>query len=239
MATGCEVLDLGVVPTPAIQYAVEEQGAAGGVMITASHNPPEFNGIKCIDPDGTEMSRRNEETIEMHLPQGGVRTRRMGIASVGRDRIRPRPTSTSMASWQRSISAAIRKANLRIAVDCSNGAAAYTTPRLLETAGRPIRDAERDPNGAFPGHNSEPTPENTEGPDRPGEAGRVRLRRHPRRRCRQEHIRRRSGQVHVRRQEPGARRVQPRARHEGRPGRDHSWLVHVRRGRRQDRQEGP
>ncbi len=64
MATGCEVLDLGIVPTPAIQYAVKRHKAAGGVMITASHNPPEFNGIKCIDPDGTEMARQNEETIE-------------------------------------------------------------------------------------------------------------------------------------------------------------------------------
>ena len=49
-------------------YAVNK--AAGGVMITASHNPPEFNGIKCIDPDGTEMSRSNEEAIEKIYAEG-------------------------------------------------------------------------------------------------------------------------------------------------------------------------
>ena len=64
MATGCRVLDLGIVPTPAIQYYVKTHDVAGGVMITASHNPPKFNGIKCIDGDGTEMPREKEEVIE-------------------------------------------------------------------------------------------------------------------------------------------------------------------------------
>ena len=64
MATGCRVLDLGIVPTPAIQYYVKTHDVAGGVMITASHNPPNFNGIKCIDGDGTEMPREKEEVIE-------------------------------------------------------------------------------------------------------------------------------------------------------------------------------
>ena len=73
MAVGCDVLDLGMVPTPTIQYAVKTNGVSGGVMITASHNPPEFNGIKCIDPDGTEMSRRNEEAIERIFHQGQFR----------------------------------------------------------------------------------------------------------------------------------------------------------------------
>jgi len=161
MATGCEVLDLGVVPTPAIQYAVRNKGAAGGVMITASHNPPEFNGIKCIDPDGTEMSRRNEETIEFIYHKEAFE--RAGWESIGRSR--PYPTAAEEyvdGILAKVDGAAIRKANLRIAVDCSNGAAAYTTPRLLEKLGVRYVTLNGDPNGAFPGHHSEPTPENTE-----------------------------------------------------------------------------
>ncbi|MFW6375912.1 MAG: phosphoglucosamine mutase, partial [Thermoplasmatota archaeon] len=63
MAAGCDVVDLGEAPTPAIQYYTRER-ADFGVAITASHNPPEFNGIKCIDEDGTELIRHKEEEIE-------------------------------------------------------------------------------------------------------------------------------------------------------------------------------
>lgn len=159
LSTGCEVLDLGIVPTPAIQYAVKRHKAAGGVMITASHNPPEFNGIKCIDPDGTEMARKNEETIERiyHTKE----FRRVTWDRVGR----PRGFPTAAAEYVEGIvsavdSEAIRKADLRIAVDCGNGAAAFTTPKLLERLGVRYVTLNADPNGAFPGHNSEPVPEN-------------------------------------------------------------------------------
>ncbi|MFA6680265.1 MAG: phosphoglucosamine mutase, partial [Candidatus Methanomethylophilaceae archaeon] len=65
MAVGCKVLDLGVIPTPALQYFVKTHDyVSGGVMITASHNPPQFNGIKCIASDGTEMHKYGEEKIE-------------------------------------------------------------------------------------------------------------------------------------------------------------------------------
>ena len=62
LATGCEVIDCGILPTPALQYIVKEH-YDGGAMITASHNPPEYNGVKIIEPDGTEMG--DEETIRL------------------------------------------------------------------------------------------------------------------------------------------------------------------------------
>jgi len=62
MATGCDVVDCGILPTPALQYIVKEH-YAGGAMITASHNPPQYNGIKIIEADGTEMG--DEETIKL------------------------------------------------------------------------------------------------------------------------------------------------------------------------------
>ena len=64
LATGCSVVDLGVVPTPVVQYHVKLSDVNHGVVITASHNPPTFNGIKCVDSDGTELPRDKEETLE-------------------------------------------------------------------------------------------------------------------------------------------------------------------------------
>ena len=160
MASGCDVFDCGIVPTPTLQYAVKRNEVAGGVMITASHNPPEFNGIKCIDPDGTEMARSNEERIEglFHRQE----FRRADWSGLGRTRA----YTTAVEEYVDGIvslvdAAAIRKAGLRVAVDCSNGAASLVTPKLLERLGVRYVTLNADPNGAFPGHNSEPTPENT------------------------------------------------------------------------------
>ena len=63
MACGKDVIHLGILPTPALQYYCKLSGIYG-VMITASHNPPQFNGIKCIDRDGTELGSRDEAIIE-------------------------------------------------------------------------------------------------------------------------------------------------------------------------------
>jgi len=63
-STGCNVLFAGMVPTPALQYWVRQHKVAGGVMITASHNPAEYNGIKVIWKDGIELSREQEIEIE-------------------------------------------------------------------------------------------------------------------------------------------------------------------------------
>ncbi len=65
LSMGCDVVDCGILPTPALQYLVKDQ-FDGGAMITASHNPPEYNGVKIIEADGTEMG--DEETIRLeHL----------------------------------------------------------------------------------------------------------------------------------------------------------------------------
>ena len=160
MATGCSVLDCGIVPTPALQYAVRVNKAAGGVIITASHNPPEFNGIKCIDPDGTEMSRSNEEAIERIFADGDFAF--ADWTKIGRSVTFTGAIERYIAGILSKVDVQlIRRANLRIAVDCGNGAACQVTPKLLERLGVKYVTLNADPNGAFPGHDSEPTPENT------------------------------------------------------------------------------
>src|SRR5512136_2922357 len=62
LTAGCNVVDCGILPTPALQYLIKDQ-FDGGAMITASHNPPEYNGVKIIEPDGTEMG--DEETLKL------------------------------------------------------------------------------------------------------------------------------------------------------------------------------
>jgi len=160
MATGCTVLDCGIVPTPTLQYAVKTGKVAGGVVITASHNPPEFNGIKAIDKDGTEMSRENEEAIEKIYHESSFT--RTDWARIGRLAAHATAIERYIGGIISKVDvAAIRGANLRVAVDCSNGAAGFVTPKLLERLGVRYVTLNADANGAFPGHNSEPTPENT------------------------------------------------------------------------------
>ena len=159
MATGCTVRDLGVVPTPAIQYHVKtDDDVVGGVMITASHNPPKFNGIKCIDGDGTEMPREKEEQIEVlyasEIPCqawndiGSMET----YGNAGEDYID--------AVLRHVDVAAIRRAGLTAVLDCANGAACHTTPLLLKKLGVRAVTLNADMQGEFPGHPSEPTAEN-------------------------------------------------------------------------------
>ena len=64
IATGCNVFDAKIAPSPALQYYVKHSDADAGVIITASHNPPQFNGIKVIDKDGIELAREKEKEIE-------------------------------------------------------------------------------------------------------------------------------------------------------------------------------
>ena len=64
ISTGCTIYDVGMAPTPAIQYAVKHYKMNGGAIITASHNPPEYNGIKVVASDGIELPREKEIEIE-------------------------------------------------------------------------------------------------------------------------------------------------------------------------------
>lgn len=159
MSVGVKVLDLGVVPTPAIQYYVKTHDEIrGGVMITASHNPPQFNGIKCISPDGTEASRADEESVEEMYATD--------IPCVPWDKIGSVIEVNNAgehyvdAVISKVDSKAIREANLKVCLDCANGAACETSPLLLKKLNVRAITINGNPQGEFPGHPSEPTEEN-------------------------------------------------------------------------------
>jgi phosphomannomutase/phosphoglucomutase len=159
MASGAEVIDLGVVPTPALQYFVKTNPIMGGVMITASHNPPEFNGIKCVDGDGTEMPRKKEEVIEKYYFERAFHHR--DWKNVG-SRLPPRNAIDpySKAIRTRVDLDAIMKGDLTVVLDCANGAGSGCAPPLLDSMGVRAITLNCNPQGTFPGHPSEPTPEN-------------------------------------------------------------------------------
>ncbi len=156
MATGCRVLDLGIVPTPAIQFYVKtHDDVVGGVMITASHNPPQFNGIKCIDGDGTEMARENEMTIEGYYETQIPCNPWNAIGSL--EQVTGAGEAYVEAVIAHVDAAEIRKAGLTAVVDCANGAAYQTTPLLLKKLGVRAVTLNANAQGEFPGHPSEPT----------------------------------------------------------------------------------
>ncbi|MBP6021046.1 MAG: phosphoglucosamine mutase [Candidatus Methanomethylophilaceae archaeon] len=159
MASGYSVVDLGIVPTPALQYYVKTRdNIAGGVMITASHNPPQFNGIKCVSEDGTEMSRTEEAKIEELYAQEikcvpwnkvGSITRYGGAGAEYVDAVLSHVDVP-----------AIRAAGLTVCFDAANGASYETTPLMLKKLNVRAITINCDPQGEFPGHLSEPTEEN-------------------------------------------------------------------------------
>jgi phosphomannomutase/phosphoglucomutase len=156
MSAGAEVLDMGLLPTPALQFFVKKEKVAGGVMITASHNPPEFNGIKAIDSDGTEMPREKELAIESIFFQR--RFSNPDWRTVGTSM----PIAGAIASYQKAVLSnvdikEIRKAGLKVVLDCANGAGSVCSPHILEELGVRTITLNCNPLGTFPGHPSEPT----------------------------------------------------------------------------------
>ena len=136
-AAGLEPLSLGVVPTPAVARAVRVEGAALGVVITASHNPAEDNGIKFFGAGGLKLNDRQEEEIEALIPAAGN--------SWDRDHPRPIPSATEggrgpgdyiMAAQAILPAGALR--DWRIVLDTANGAAAATSPAALRGLGAEV-----------------------------------------------------------------------------------------------------
>ena len=159
MSAGVDVDDLGMVPTPALQYYVKtHDDVTGGIMITASHNPPEFNGIKCVAEDGNECSRQQETAIEDAYERA-----KPGASwdSVGVLRRIPGAGEAYVDAIISKVDAdAIRAAKLKVCLDCSNGASSRTSPMLLSRLGVRAITINASPDGMFPGHESEPTEDN-------------------------------------------------------------------------------
>ena len=129
MSQGAKVIDLGVVPTPAVSYLVKKYKASMGAMISASHNPSEYNGIKLFDGEGFKLPDATENEIEKYLLGKAVpTTTKVGTYGV---------CDTAIDDYTDHIvnsSKSISK-DLKIVVDCANGSAATTAPILFDKLG--------------------------------------------------------------------------------------------------------
>lgn len=158
LSTGTNVIDLGVLPTPALQYYCKVNELYG-IVITASHNPPQFNGIKCVDKDGTELERTREEEIEKIYHY-----RKFKKASWENIGIYSR-ASGAIENYIKGVLShvdveKIKERKLRVAFDAGNGAAFFSTPSMLSALGCSITTLNANPDGKFTSRNSEPKPEN-------------------------------------------------------------------------------
>ena len=158
LSTGCDVIDVGIVPSPCLQYSVKLLNANAGVIITASHNPPEFNGIKVIDGDGTELPREKEEKIEdIYF---GEKYERVGWEKIGKiGEWNAIPIYINAIKSKVDVNA-IKNAGLKVILDCGNGAGCLTSPYLLRELGCEVVTLNCQPDGLFPGRASEPSPQN-------------------------------------------------------------------------------
>lgn len=160
LSSGCDVVDLGVLPTPTVQFAVRNY-YDGGVMITASHNPPKYNGIKFVDSDGIGIPEDMEEKIEdMFFDENPDRVSWNEIGEISEN-------SGIIEEYIENVidrvdGDAIADAKLKVIVDCGSGAACFTTPYLLRRLGCDVTTMNCQPDGYFPGRNPEPTAENLE-----------------------------------------------------------------------------
>jgi phosphomannomutase/phosphoglucomutase len=157
LSTGCTVYDAGGAPSPALQYQVKRSDASAGVIITASHNPPEFNGIKVIDGDGTELSREKEVEIEeLYFKELFYRAAWNEIGRLYEISILDLYVDGILSLFDTD---RIRSQEYRVVLDCGNGAACYTMPYLLNEV-TAVTTLNAQPDGSFPGRHSEPTEEN-------------------------------------------------------------------------------
>jgi phosphomannomutase/phosphoglucomutase len=159
LSTGCSVFDLGIAPTPTLQYHVKHGDVDHGVVITASHNPPKFNGIKCVDSDGTELSRDKEEEIEaIYFSESFKKVSWDKMKGVVREvGAKERYMKGIMDNIEcKSVS----DARLKVVLDCGNGTGSLVSPYLFERMGCKVVTLNAHVQGTFPGHESEPTPEN-------------------------------------------------------------------------------
>lgn len=158
VSTGCRVYRGGMAPTPAHQFGTRFYKMDGGVILTASHNPPEYNGIKVIGPSGVEISRSEELEIERVYFDEGFKMRkwdRMGSVEETLDVIGPyKDGIKSHVNVD-----AIKKAHLNVVTDLANGVGALVIPDLLRELGCRVVEINSTVNGRFPGRPPEPRPE--------------------------------------------------------------------------------
>ncbi len=158
-ATGCNVFFAGMAPTPSLQFAVKNHKMDGGVIITASHNPPEYNGIKVIWKDGIEISHEQETKIEKIYFKNKIQFAEWN--ELGEKRELQGINDEYIAAIKKHVNTAkIAEKHFHVVVDAANSVGGLTAPILMRDLGCKITSLNANIDGTFPGRMPEPRPEN-------------------------------------------------------------------------------
>ena len=147
VASGVTVVDVGLVPTPTLYFAVAKLGLDGGVQVTGSHNPPEFNGLKMV-LDGLPFAGEDIQALRRRVVSDAFAAGRGGVRS-----------QNVLADYQAEIVARIGRLprRVRVVVDCGNGTGSVAAPELLEALGADVVRLFCESDGSFPNHHPDPT----------------------------------------------------------------------------------
>lgn len=152
---GCDVLSLGMAPTPLVGYATKKMGADAGIMITASHNPSQDNGIKVWNRNGMAYRPSQEEELEnifyseiFNYASWSEIGKIKDIKNISREYADELLQFVDV------------KPGLKVVVDCASGAASHLSPMILRKAGCDVITLNSQPDGFFPGRNPEPSQAN-------------------------------------------------------------------------------
>ena len=159
LSVGCDVIELGVVPTPTAQLAVEHHGAGAGLVLTASHNPIEWNALKYVGPDGIFLDATAGAAVRALAERGPPRVGWDGIGSVREDREAIARHLDLVLDHPEVDREAIRRRRFRVALDCVRGAGGVVIPALLDRLGCLVEGINLETDGRFP-REPEPIPEN-------------------------------------------------------------------------------
>ncbi len=143
-AAGYNVLHIGIAPTPAVSYLTQKYNAAAGVVISASHNPAEFNGIKFFSPAGTKLGEEIEAAIEAQIDSNPQIPAPAANTAFTRDE---KPQRDYMDFLKSTVPAGANFKDVKIVLDCANGAAYKIAPQVFSELGAQITVINNTPDG--------------------------------------------------------------------------------------------
>ena len=159
MSVGVHVIDVGVAPTPTVQLAVEYHHAGAGLILTASHNPIEWNALKLVGPDGIFLDGEAGAQVRALAEAGPARTGWEGVGEVREDREAIARHLDQVLKLPQIDLDRIRARKFVVALDCVRGAGGTSIPLLLEKLGCTVHAINTETDGRFP-RPPEPLPEN-------------------------------------------------------------------------------
>jgi phosphoglucosamine mutase len=152
-SAGTNVLLARIIPTPGVAFLTRNQRAAAGVVISASHNPYEDNGIKLFNPEGTKLSDREETQIETLIREEASESLKDALGNqVGSIQMMKESRKQYLAFLLRSLTQDFNLNGMKIVLDCSNGAVSAVAPSLFDGLGAELTVLHNKPNGTNINH---------------------------------------------------------------------------------------